>query len=51
MKVVKTAAESTLEGLERQRFCRDKHVFVATNTCLSRQNTSLSGQKDACRDM
>ena len=22
-----------------QMFCRDKHVFVAANTCLSRQNT------------
>ena len=27
--------------LLRQKFCRDKHTFVVTNTCLSRQNMSF----------
>ena len=27
--------------LSRQRFCRDKHVFIATNMCFSRQKTRL----------
>ena len=30
--------------LSRQTFGRDKHIFVATNMCLSRQKTCLSRQ-------
>ena len=31
--------------LSRRTFCREKHVFVATNMCLLRQNTSFVGTK------
>ena len=31
--------------LLRQKFCCDKHVFVATNTCLWQQNTSFAATK------
>ena len=34
-----------------QKFCCDKHVFIATNTCLWQQNTSFAAtQKYACCD-
>ena len=36
--------------LSRQNVCHDKIMFVAANTCLSRQNTCLSRQKYACHD-
>ena len=33
-----------------QKFCRDKHAFVATSILLSRQKTYLSQQIRVCRD-
>ena len=32
-------------AFSRQKFCPDKHTFVATNMCLSRQNTSFVATK------
>ena len=37
--------------LSRERFCPDKHVFVATNMCLSHDKARLlSRQKYSCRE-
>ena len=53
----KRCSYNTIGGrCHKDHFCRDKHAFVETDTCLSRQNSSFAATKVSlsrekfCRD-